>query len=189
MQFLENFFMNISPWQATCRHLQRVHVTILWPAAWVKRSLLLNAFTHNSDLVTFSSSVLTNVCLQIGQKISPLPKRVAVHLLNPLLTVTGLSERFGSYASNIVCEVYIEDTCKLFGYCWLFVGENCKYYGRLHCPVVSISDELRDFFILHSGCVSGPDYISGVMDWILYWTVPDTVAVVCVSHDCFTDLD
>jgi len=54
---------------------------------------------------------------------------------------------------------------------------------------VSISDELRDFFILDSGCVSAPDYISGVMDWILYWTVPDTVAVVSVSHDCFTDLD
>ena len=56
---LLNIFMNISPWQAKYPHLQLVHVTILWPAAWVKRSLLLNAFTHNIDLVTFSSSVLT----------------------------------------------------------------------------------------------------------------------------------
>ena len=85
----------------------------------MKRSLLLNAFTHNSDLVTFSSSVLTNVCLQIGQKISPLPKRVAVHLLNPLLTVTGLSERFGSYASN---SVSVKFTLRILASCLAIAG-------------------------------------------------------------------
>jgi len=85
----------------------------------VKRSLLLNAFAHNSDLVTFSSSVLTYVSLQIGQKISRLPKRVAVHLLKPLLTVTRLSDRFSSYASN---SVSVKFTLRILASCLAVAG-------------------------------------------------------------------
>ena len=42
-----------------------------------------------------------------------------MHLLNPLLTVTGLSERFGSYASN---SVSVKFTLRILASCLAIAG-------------------------------------------------------------------